>query len=161
MSGVSLRDLALRDARSTDAGAVGAILSALIDGTPWMPRLYSRAQDISFAGNMIDHGWVRVAEAQTGVVGFLARDGAEVNALYVAPEARGQGVGSALLTEAQSLSPALELFTFQANAGAQRFYARHGFSETARSDGAENDEGLPDIRLEWRAPEQPAKGAEA
>ena len=37
------------------------------------------------------------------------------------------------------------------DAGAQRFYLREGFAETARTDGARNEEGLPDIAYEWRS----------
>jgi hypothetical protein len=43
------------------------------------------------------------------------------------------------------------LWTFVANAGARRFYAREGFVEARRTEG-ENEEGLPDVLLTWRAP---------
>ena len=140
----------LRPARSTDAGQVGAILSGFIDGTDWMPRIHTRAEDLSFAGAMIERGWVTVAERGGAVVGFAARDGSEVNALYVDERARGQGCGRALLAQMQACCARLELWTFAANARARAFYERHGFRETARSDGARNDEGLPDIRYVWR-----------
>jgi ribosomal protein S18 acetylase RimI-like enzyme len=64
--------------------------------------------------------------------------------------ARGQGIGSDLLRQAQAAAPALTLWTFQANTGAQRFYLRHGFREALRTQGEANDEGLPDIRYEWQ-----------
>ena len=141
--------LLIRAARSTDAGTTGAILSAFIDGTDWMPRLHTRAEDIAFAGHMIARGWVSVAETDGSVQGFIARDGDEVNALYVAPAAQGHGIGTALLREAQTHADRLILWTFQANAGAQRFYARHGFTEAERTDGSRNDEKLPDVRMVW------------
>jgi GNAT superfamily N-acetyltransferase len=144
--------LCLRPARSTDAGRVGAILSQFIDATPWMPRLHSRAQDVAFAGRMIDKGWVTVAEVtpEDAVCGFLALDAGDVAALFVAAELRGSGIGSSLLGHAKAESAALSLWTFEANGGALRFYQRHGFRETARGDGTGNEEGLPDVRLEWR-----------
>ncbi|WP_425038216.1 N-acetyltransferase family protein [Primorskyibacter sp. S187A] len=142
--------LTLRDARSTDAGRVGAILSAFIDETEWMPRLHSRAEDISFAGSMIERGWVRVAETAVGLAGFIARDATEVNALYVAPEGQRQGTGTALLQDAMDASETLELWTFVLNTPARRFYAKHGFAELSRGDGSTNEEGLPDIRLRWQ-----------
>ncbi len=144
-----MTDLHLRPARSTDAGRTGAILSAFIDGTDWMPRIHTRAQDLSFAADMIDRGWVRVAEGDGQVIGFSAREGEYVHALYVDPAARRQGCGSALLSALQQDCSALSLWTFQANLSAQAFYARHGFREMERSDGARNDEGLPDMRLQW------------
>lgn len=140
----------VRAARSTDAGAVGAILSEFIDTTDWMPRIHTRAEDLSFAGMMIDRGWVSVAEEAGTVVGFAACDGADLNALYVAQGARGRSVGSALLEALKVEREMLELWTFQANTGAQRFYQRHGFVEVARTDGARNDEKLPDIRYVWK-----------
>lgn len=139
----------LRPATPLDAGDVGAILSAWIDETPWMPRIHTRAEDISFAGMMVERGWVTVAEEQT-MTGFMAREGAIIHALYVAPDARGQGVGSCLLTEAQHSADHLSLWTFQENTRAQTFYERHGFAETMRTEGDRNDEGLPDILYQWR-----------
>ena len=45
----------------------------------------------------------------------------------------------------------LELWTFQINATAQRFYERHGFVAVDRTDGSANEEREPDIRYRWRA----------
>ena len=140
----------LRPARPTDAGRVGAILSAFVDETPWLPRLHTRAQDLHFAGTMIDRGWITVAQDATGVAGFVARDGGDIHALYVDADARGGGYGSALLRRMMAETEALSLWTFQANTPARAFYDRHGFSEIERTDGAENDEGLPDIRFDWQ-----------
>ncbi|WP_299280892.1 GNAT family N-acetyltransferase [uncultured Tateyamaria sp.] len=139
----------IRPARSTDAGAVGGILSEFIDTTSWMPRLHSRAEDIGFAGHMIDQGWVEVAEQGGHVMGFAARDGSDVHALYIAAKARRTGLGSALLHKMQDQTDRLDLWTFQANLDAQAFYAAHGFREVTRTDGTRNDEGLPDIHLTW------------
>ena len=143
--------LTIRPARTTDAGRVGEILSGFIDDTPWMPRIHTRAEDLGFAGMLIDKGWVEVAETAAGVVGFIARQADEVHALYVAAPQQGQGVGSALLKAAFAQSDSLSLWTFQANHRAQAFYLNHGFVEVDRTDGAGNDEGLPDIRYTWQA----------
>ncbi|MBY5931808.1 GNAT family N-acetyltransferase [Tateyamaria omphalii] len=139
----------LRPAKPTDAGAVGAILSGFIDGTTWMPRIHTRAEDLSFAGHMIERGWVTVAEQGGQIRAFSARNGADVHALYVDARAQGQGIGADLLAEMQAASDHLTLWTFETNTGAQRFYLRHGFVEVERTDGARNDEGLPDIRYDW------------
>lgn len=139
----------VRAARSTDAGKVGAILSEFIDTTPWMPRVHTRAQDIGFAGFMIDKGWVNVATIAGTVTGFAACEGEKLHALYVAGCAQRSGVGSALLSACQARVDRLSLWTFQANAKAQTFYTHHGFAAIEHTDGAGNDEGLPDIRFEW------------
>lgn len=140
----------LRPARSTDAGKVGGILSAFIDDTPWMPRVHTRAEDVGFAGHLIDKGWVTVAESAEHVTGFIACDGKMVQALYVTASARRNGVGSALLRYVQGQCEALTLWTFLANTEAQAFYADHGFVVAEETDGSGNDEGLPDLRFEWK-----------
>ncbi|MEP2715326.1 GNAT family N-acetyltransferase [Pseudophaeobacter sp.] len=139
----------LRRASSLDAGSTGWILQRFAIDTEWMPVLQSEAEAISFCGVMIDRGWVTVAERDGEVIGFLARDGAVICSLYLAPGACGQGVGQALLQQAKTEQPQLWLQAFVANVGAQRFYRREGFVETARSDGQSNEERLPDIRFEW------------
>jgi hypothetical protein len=39
------------------------------------------------------------------------------------------------------------LWVFVENPGAQRFYQRAGFYEVARTDGSDNEELIPDIRM--------------
>ena len=145
-----MNGLHLRPARSTDAGKVGGILSEFIDSTDWMPRIHTRAQDIGFAGYMIDRGWVTVAEAGGQVSGFAACEAEQVHALYVAGHARRGGIGSALLSALKTQVKLLRLWTFKANVEAQAFYLRHGFRVVGETAGAGNDEGIPDMRLEWK-----------
>lgn len=140
----------LRPARSLDAGATGDILHGFARENDWMPELYSAAETIAFCGQMIDKGWVTVAEQGGQVAGFLAVNGTEVHCLYLSPAARNQGIGAQLLNSAKAGRGELALYAFQANTGACRFYERNGFVEVARSDGADNDEHLPDIRFVWR-----------
>jgi len=136
-------------ARPADAPMIGAILSDWIDETDWMPRIHTRAQEQVFAADLVARGWVSVARSRGEVAGFLARNGAEVVALYVARSARGCGVGTALLAQAKRRSPRLALWTFQLNHAARAFYEAREFHEIARTGGAGNDEKLPDIRYAW------------
>jgi GNAT superfamily N-acetyltransferase len=142
--------LSLGPARPADAPAIGAILSDWIDETDWMVRVHRREEEQVFARDLVARGWVTVARRSGQVAGFLARDGEDVVALYVAGPARGQGVGSALLARAKRQAPRLWLWTFQFNHPARAFYTRHGFVEVERTGGAGNDEKLPDIRYQWR-----------
>ena len=145
----------LRPARSTDAGKIGEILHRFEMETPWMPKQHSGAEAIAFCGVMIDRGWVTVAESEGAVLGFLARDDGEICSLYIAAGACGRGIGKHLLDAAKRQvlegcdHARLSLWTFQANKGARRFYQREGFAEVQRSDGARNEEGLPDIEYVW------------
>ena len=144
-----MTDVIITPARSLDAGAVGNILSVSNDEMPWLPRVHSAAEEIMYAGDMIDAGWVRVAKVDGRVVGFIARHENRVHALYVLPEAQDKGVGTALLQDAKKECDTLRLWSYQANAPAARFYGLRGFIEIERTDGAENEAGLPDIHFEW------------
>ena len=98
----------LRPARDLDAGAVGAILSAFIDGTDWMPRIHTRAEDVAHAAALIARGWVTVVERDGKVVAFAANDGDDLDALYVRDEEQGKGVGTALIEHLKSQRQQLE-----------------------------------------------------
>lgn len=137
-------------ATCADVPPIANILSSWNAATSWVPRVHSRRAEKGFARMMVEKGWVQVARDGDRVLGFLARDGGEIHALYLAPHARGRGVGKALLDLAKAGRDRLGLYTFVANERAQRFYLREGFVETGRTNGQGNDEGLPDIRYEWR-----------
>ncbi len=92
--------------------------------------------------------WV-ASHADEGPVAMLLVSAGDVDQLYVDPHVVGQGIGSRLLDVAKELRPdGLELWTFQANDGARRFYERHGFEAVAMTDG-DNEEGAPDVRYRW------------
>ncbi len=139
----------LRPARPEDALACGTILSAANACFEWLPKVHSGAEDIAHCGQMIERGWVTVALHGNRPCAFIARDESVIHAVYVEVAAQRQGIGQALLHAAMRARARLELWTFEANVAAQRFYLRAGFAEVERTDGAGNDEGLPDIRFVW------------
>ncbi len=62
----------------------------------------------------------------------------------------GHGIGGGLVRLAKRERPdGLRLWTFASNAGAQRFYERHGFVAARRTDGRDHEEGAPDILYVW------------
>ena len=144
-----MTDVIITSARPLDAGAIGHILSVSNDAMPWLPRLHSAAEEIMYAGDMIEAGWVKVAKREGKVVAFIARHSEQIHALYVLPDAQDEGVGTALLQDAKETCETLRLWSYQANGAAARFYGLRGFIEIERTDGNENDAGLPDILFEW------------
>ncbi|MGY4351614.1 hypothetical protein ACVWXM_008107 [Bradyrhizobium sp. GM7.3] len=54
-----------------------------------------------------------------------------------------------LLDVAKQASERLELWTFQRNALARRFYQARGFTLIEQTDGARNEEKEPDARYLW------------
>jgi GNAT superfamily N-acetyltransferase len=85
-------------------------------------------------------------------VALLVLDGEWINQLYVDPSWTGQGLGSMLVDFAKELHPEhLDLWTFQSNTAARRFYERHGFAAIDTTDG-ENEEHAPDVHYRWSNP---------
>lgn len=103
---------------------------------------------------LIPSGGVTVAVSKDIVLGFLAFSKDDrygwVDHLYLDPSAVGMGVGTILLEQAKlTLGAPIRLYTFQQNVDARRFYTRHGFREIELTDGALNEEKVPDVLLEW------------
>ena len=141
----------LRDADEADLPVVARILGEWVAETPWMPKLHSLDEDLGFVTRLRHEGRMRVAALgprASDVMGFLVRQEGEVLALYVASGARGRGIGRVLLADAMASVAEGGLWCFQANQAARAFYAAMGLSEVMMTDG-ENEEGLPDVRLEW------------
>ena len=78
-------------ARQADARALAAILGDWVRETGWMPLLHSRDEDLAFVRGLIGRGLVTVAD-DDGPQGFLAREGEEVTALYLARMLRPLGL---------------------------------------------------------------------
>ena len=102
---------------------------------PAIEKSYALASDIDA---MPDYDWVQIAERDGEVVGVAAmtiqawNQRAMVEHLYVAPSARGIGIGHALLTAAQWAARAREarcvwVETQTINYGAVQFYRSAGF----------------------------------
>lgn len=93
--------------------------------------------------------WLAVDREKGLPVGVIAFTSETVNHLYLLPEVQHRGIGSALLDIAKSHGKPLRLWTFQCNEVAKKFYAKHGFHVIKETDGAENEEGQPDLLFEW------------
>jgi putative acetyltransferase len=83
------------------------------------------------------------------MIGIIAFRADWIDQLYVLPRAQRRGVGTQLLQIAQTRFPRLQLWTFQRNAPARRFYERRGFVLVEETDGAGNEEKEPDALYLW------------
>jgi GNAT superfamily N-acetyltransferase len=147
-------DPGIRRATSADAAQAAEVyLRARHAAVPAIPALVHANDDVRrwFRQVVVGEREVWVAyDSEAGVVALLVLHGDWVDQLYVEPGLTGRGIGSALLDVAKSARPAgLQLWAFQSNLGALRFYDRHGFVEVERTTGAGNEEGAPDVRLRW------------
>lgn len=144
----------LRAARSTDAGDCAAVyLRSREFGLPEVPCPYEPSEVRRWmADEVIGHAEVAVAEVDGLVVGLMVvepgRAGAGwIEQLYLDPAWMGRGLGSRLLDVARQRCPnGLQLWTFQANGGARRFFEREGFVAVEQTDGSFNAERAPDVR---------------
>ena len=119
----------------------------------FLPRLHTDDEHRDFIANVvIPTDEVVVAERGGRIAGFIAMaHGDFVEHLYVHPDDQRRGIGSALLEEAKRRMPGgFRLWVFQQNAGARRFYERHGLVAVRLTDGRDNDEKTPDALYEWR-----------
>ncbi len=142
----------IRRAAAADAAAVAEVwLRSRKASIPAIPAPIHRDDEVRawFAEVVLAERETWVAGVDGVVVGLLVLDGPWVDQLYVEPAVTGHGIGSRLLDRVKAERPeGLDLWTFQANTGARRFYERHGFVEITRTDG-DNEEGAPDVRLRW------------
>jgi ribosomal protein S18 acetylase RimI-like enzyme len=153
----------LRVASEEDASAVAEVLiSSRQAFIPYAPMVHSPLEVRQWVKHtLIPTRRVTVACISKAVVGVLATSEAEgtawIDQLYVLPGYVGQGIGASLLRHGlASLSRPIRLYTFQANAGARRFYEKHGFSAIEFTDGSTNEEQCPDVLFELAASEENA-----
>ena len=140
----------LRDATPADAPAVARLfLASRRAFLGYLPMVHSDAATEAWLAARLGETDTLLAEKDGEIVGFLMRDGEDLDGLYLLPGHTGRGIGAALLARAQAATDRLTLYTFARNAGARRFYARHGFVETDHSDGGRNEEGEPDVLMVW------------
>jgi GNAT superfamily N-acetyltransferase len=147
----------LRRATDQDAPGVAEVLirsrQAAADVIP--PSVHPDAEVRGWVSTVvIPEREVWLAEDAGGrALGVLVLEQGWVDQLYVDPEFTGMGLGTRLIGLAKSRCPeGLQLWTFESNIGAQRFYDRHGFVEAQRTDGSGNEENAPDIRFVWTGP---------
>jgi GNAT superfamily N-acetyltransferase len=139
----------IRRATARDAAAVSRVFVAARDEMTYLPRIDDEHRPL-LGGWFIGRCPIWLAEEDGEALGFSGVQGEELAHLYVDPAAQNRGIGSALLEHAKSVSPQrLELWVFQRNAGARRFYQRHGFRLVELTDGSGNMEKEPDARYEW------------
>lgn len=156
----------IRRANHDDVDAVtGVFLASRAAAMPYLPRLHDDGQIRAWIAHVVLPGcvtWVFECPETGAVLGFAALDGDVLEHLYLRPDARRQGIGTALLEQARRASPSgLRLHVFTRNTDARAFYERHGFRAVDESDGSRNEENEPDMTYVWPGPGTGARGSAA
>ncbi|WP_249018925.1 GNAT family N-acetyltransferase [Conexibacter sp. S30A1] len=139
-----------RRARAQEAGVIADLWLASRHAAPGMPPSAHSDDDVRV--------WIRellmpscevwVATECDVAVGMLALKAHRIEQLYVAPASQRRGHGSRLLAVVQGSRASLELWTFESNLGARRFYEAHGFRWEGTSS-SDNEERVPALLYRW------------
>jgi GNAT superfamily N-acetyltransferase len=141
----------VRRAAPADAVAVADVFVTARAGMTYLPPLDVEGARRFIVEKVVPELETWVAEEDGAIVGFAAIEGDDLAFLYVAPEAQGRGAGTLLFDRVTELRrEGFELWVFQRNAGARRFYERHDCLLLFETDGAANMEREPDARYRWR-----------
>ena len=148
--------MTLRQARLADMPAVARLHRRTVEvSLPFVPRLHTPEEDAWwFAERLFATNEVWIAESGDLLEGYVAFRADFIEHLFVRPESQGARLGVTLLEKAKEDAGELSLWTFQQNLRARAFYEKHGFDVVMETDGADNDEKLPDVLYRWRRPEQ-------
>jgi GNAT superfamily N-acetyltransferase len=144
-------ELNIRKLDLADMDAAARIHRTSFDhALPWLTGLHTPEQDRWFyRERMFKACALWGAFDDDGMTGLIAFHDDRIEQLYVLPEAQGRGIGAALLDVAKHASDRLQLWTFQRNVQARRFYEARGFALVEETDGAGNEEKEPDARYLW------------
>jgi GNAT superfamily N-acetyltransferase len=146
MAGVTLRA-----AGTMDAPAVTAVFVEARRPMTYLPVLHTDDQTARFIFDLVASAQVEVAVRDDAVVGFVAVRAGWLEHLNVHPADQNAGIGSRLIGWAKEVSPTgLDLWVFQRNTRARALYATHGWSVVTLTDGADNEEGQPDVHMRWQ-----------
>lgn len=130
----TLLDCWLRSVRATHTFVSAEDIEAM---TPHVrDYLSSSAADI----------WVACDDSGT-VMGFMGMSGSKMEALFLAPEFHGRGVGRLMVQHAQSLHADLTVDVNEQNAAATRFYEACGFVVEGRSELDEQGRPYPLLHM--------------
>ncbi len=113
--------------------------------------IHSFEEDVHFIKNILskDHQILLALQDESDkVLAMMAYTKDSIAQLYVDVNHLNYGIGTRLLNIAkQQTETQLDLFTFQRNDIARKFYEKHGFVEIGRN--YENELNLLDIKYRW------------
>ncbi len=146
-----MRGFILRLARADESDAVAALFRfSLRTGLPFLAERHTADDDRAFFRERVFATCdVWVAERDGELVGMCAFREGWVDHLYVHPARYRTGIGKALLCKAKDAHQRLQLWAFQRNENALRFYESQGFRLVRTTDGADNEEREPDALYAW------------
>ncbi|GAA1523345.1 GNAT family N-acetyltransferase [Nocardioides humi] len=143
-------ELLVRPATPHDVPQIAAVQVAARAAAPMPPGIRSPDEVRAYLAEHFGTAESWVAEIAGRIVGYARFTRTWLNDLYVDPAHQGAGVGGALLDLVKARHPGgFSLWVFAQNTPARAFYAARGLVEREHTDGADNEERAPDLRMEW------------
>jgi GNAT superfamily N-acetyltransferase len=146
--------LIIRQLEFADMDAAARVHRAAFDhALPWLTGLHTSDEDRWFYRERVfTECHVHGAFEGGALAAIIAFRSDWIDQLYVLPQVQGRGVGSELLQVAKRAFDCLQLWTFQRNLKARRFYEARDFALVEETDGTRNEEKEPDARYLWTRP---------
>ncbi len=119
----------------------------------FLPQLHTPEEDLWFFQNIVFRNQeLTIVMGEGQIIGMISTKDDWIEQLYIDPRHLRKGIGSKLMEQVKAASSGhLKLMCFVENVDARSFYEAHDFKEVKRTSGSENEEGAPDILLEWQA----------
>ncbi len=144
-------DVILRPGVEDDSAAVAAVYLSARRAALMPPVVHSDAEVRAWLDGRLssdDETWV--AQVDGRVSAYARATPAWLDDLYVAPAYAAQGLGTALMDLVKSRRPdGFCLWVFEMNTVARDFDRRQGLIELEHTDGSENEERTPDLKMAW------------
>jgi GNAT superfamily N-acetyltransferase len=148
----------VRRALLADSDEIAEVFLASRATMTYLPRLHTDDDTRSFIAHVVRDLETFVAVRAERIVGFAALREDWLDHLYVLPERFNTQTGTKLFEEVRFQRPqGVQFWVFQQNAGARRFYERHGCALARLTDGSRNEERLPDALYVWPATRAPSE----
>jgi ribosomal protein S18 acetylase RimI-like enzyme len=143
--------LIIRQLQLADMDAAARVHRAAFDhALPWLTGLHTSDEDRWFYRERVfTECHVHGAFEGGALAAIIAFRSDWIDQLYVLPQVQRRGVGSELVQVAKRAFDCLQLWTFQRNLRARRFYEARGFALVEETDGTRNEEKEPDARYLW------------
>jgi ribosomal protein S18 acetylase RimI-like enzyme len=140
----------IRLANAADKDAAADLFLASRGTMPYLPPLHSPDETRAFVGALVDNAETWVAERNAQIVGLAVIDGGFLEHLYVHPSRFDTNTGTRLFRHVAERHPkGFQLWVFQQNVRARRFYERLGCALVRLTGGENNEEKLPDALYLW------------
>ena len=156
----------IRRATPADATQAAEVFVASRATMTYLPKLHTDDETRAFIRETVGEKETWIAEREGRVVGFAVIDGGWLEHLYVHPSRFNSETGSKLFTQITGSHPqGFQLWVFQQNAGARRFYEAMGFVTARRWMSLELDRpasaglGAEETRLNRKTSGMPASAS--